>query len=187
MHRTGWMSLALAACALGFSAPAAAWDMAGTHAVLLHPREGSPVVLGSVSFQPQGERYGFTLKLEPARFKDFFLSMREFKCLEAPAEVQCHVPYPYPNPRTVAPGDLAWLEHALLFFYKTPRDFGAKLWNGIYYRLAPTEAGLVGTPQAVDLDHIGAPPDEPSIPPFGSAERHDIEASARWFHKLTIE
>ena len=53
---------------------------------------------------------------------------------------------PYPNRGTVSADDLAWLEHSLLFLFKAPRDFGARLWNGLYYRMTLTDAGIVGTP-----------------------------------------
>ena len=112
--------------------------------------------------------------------------MREFKCREGATEILCFVPYPYANPGRVSPDNLVWLEHALLFFYKAPRDFGAKLWNGVYFKLAMTEHGLVGTPQAVDLNLIGAPPANLDIPPYGPNERSDIAADARWFNRLTI-
>lgn len=143
--------------------------------------------MGTVEFEPVAEGYRYTLKLEPARFKDFFLSMREFKCVEAPAEIQCHAPYPYAHPRTVTPTDFAWLEHALLFFYKTPSEFGAKLWNGLYYRLEMTANGLVGTPQAIDLNQIAAPPTDLAVPPFDAASRTDIDPDARAFVRLVIE
>lgn len=178
----------LAALTALFAAPSAsAWELAGSHAVRLHPRSGAPIVIGTVEFRPVGGRLGFTLHLDHGTFKDFFLSMREFKCLEGDVEILCHVPYPYPNPGTVTAGDLAWLEHALLFLYKSPREFGAKLWNGIYYKLQLTPAGLVGLPQAVDLNQIGAPPADPDTPPFGPGERSDIPSGARWFDKLTID
>lgn len=165
-----------------------AWDLSGTRQVLLHGREGPPLALGTVRFTPAGDgRSAFVLTMAHEGFKDFFLSMREFKCVEAPKEVFCHVPYPYPQPGTVSATDLAWLEHALLFMFKTPSEFGAKLWNGIYFRLALTDQGLVGTPQAVDLNRISAPPADASVPPFRAALRDDIAPGARWFHRLTIE
>ena len=83
--------------------------------------------------------------------------------------------------------DLAWLEHALLFMFKTPSEFGAKLWNGVYFQLKATERGFEGRPQAVDLNRISAPPDRPGVPPFRSALRDDIAPGARFFNRLTIE
>ena len=41
---------------------------------------------------------------------------------------------------------LARLEHALLFMFKTRAEFGAKLWNGVYFQLTPTERGFEGWP-----------------------------------------
>jgi hypothetical protein len=97
------------------------------------------------------------------------------------------VPYPYAQPGTVSTTDLAWLEHSLLFMFKTPTEFGAKLWNGIYFQLKLTERGLEGTPQAVDLNRISAPPDQPGVPPYRAALRDDIAPGARFFNRLTIE
>ncbi len=160
----------------------------GSQTLRLHGRDGTAVTLGTVQFTPQpGGRSSFALQLDHAVLKDFFLSMKEFKCLEAPTEVFCHVPYPYPQPGSVAPNDLAWLEHSLLFMFKTPSEFGAKLWNGVYWQLKPTATGLEGLPQAVDLNHISAPPDQTSVPPYRRALRDDIPAGARWFQRLTID
>ena len=168
--------------------PAGAADLAGSRQVLLHGRDGARIHLGDVAFTPQADgRSGFVLTLRHEPFKDFFLSMKEFKCVESASEVFCHVPYPYPQPGTVSATDLAWLEHALLFMFKTPTEFGARLWNGIYFKLTPTERGFEGRPQAVDLNRISAPPDQPGVPPYRPALRDDIPAGARWFGRLTIE
>lgn len=185
----------LSTCALAalLAAPwvttaATAQPLQGSKTLRLHGRDGTPLVLGQVQFTPQADgRSAFRLQLDHAVFKDFFLSMKEFKCLQAPTEVFCHVPYPYPQPGTVAPGDLAWLEHSLLFLFKTPSEFGARLWNGVYYQLQATASGLEGLPQAVDLNRISAPPDRPGVPPFRPALRDDIPAGARWFQRLTID
>jgi len=174
-------------CLLALSAvPAAAWELNGTKTLAMHTREGGTVPIGTVSFVPEGDRYRFTLKLDTSRLTDHFLSMKEFKCLESPAEIQCHVPYPYTNPGTVAADDLTWLEHSLLFLFKAPRDFGAKLWNGLYYHMEVTGEGIVGTPQAIDLNLISAPPNDPSIPPYGIGERSEIAPGTRWFSSLSI-
>jgi hypothetical protein len=169
------------------SAGLAAEVLSGQKTITLHARDGRATPIGVVNFRPGPGGSSFELQLDHTRLKDFFLSMKEFKCLDGGAEVLCHLPYPYANPRTVRSDDLAWLEHALLFFFKTPQDFGARLWNGIYFRLQVSERGLVGTPQAVDLDLIGVPPADLEVPPFGPGERHDIDPGRRWFERLTIE
>lgn len=175
-------------CGLAAQLPATAQPLQGTRQLLLHNRDGGTVALGTVSFTPQADgRSAFALNLKHEAFKDFFLSMKEFKCVESPTEVFCHVPYPYPQPGTVSATDLAWLEHALLFMFKTPAEFGARLWNGVYFQLRATELGLEGRPQAVDLNRISAPPDKPGVPPFRPALRDDIAPGARFFNRLTLE
>lgn len=94
---------------------------------------------------------------------------------------------PYPNPGTITRNDLRWLEHSLLFLYKQPKDFGARLWNGLYYKMTLGEKGIVGMPQAVDLVQIGAPPADTSIPPYGPGDRSDITPDSRWIRSLSIE
>lgn len=159
----------------------------GQKTIALHSRDGQVSPIGTVNFEPQGENIRFTVKMDPLKLKDFFLSMREFKCAEGPGEIQCYVPYPYTQPGIISVNDFSWLEHNLLFFYKQPSDFGAKLWNGVYYRLKPTDKGLVGEPQAVDMGHIGVPPDNLNVPPFSPTDRSEMTPGARWFEKLTIE
>lgn len=172
--------------AIALALPAAAWELAGNKTLKLQTRDGQSIVLGTVEFTSKGEESTFSLHLDHARLKDFFLSMKEFKCLEG-EEIHCHVPYPYPNPGTVNRSDLRWLEHSLLFLYKQPKDFGARLWNGLYYRMQLNEKGIVGTPQAVDLVQIGAPPADNSVPPYGPGDRTDIPPNSRWISGLTIE
>ncbi len=183
-----WRTLLLCTLLLGVTMPAWSWDLAGTKSVVLHTRDGRQLAIGSVSFQPRDDgRTGFVLTMDRARFTDHFLSMKEFKCVEGDGEVFCHVPYPYPQPGTVAASDLAWLEHSLLFLFKLPGEFGAKLWNGIYFRLQPGDRGLVGTPQAIDLNLISAPPTQSAVAPYRPALRHDLPPGARWVTHLTIE
>jgi hypothetical protein len=169
-------------------AHAGGWPLPGTRTIVVTTAEGERIPVGSVQFTPgAGDSAGFKLTMDTARFTDYFLSMREFKCLPGTTEVVCHVPYPYPQPGVVTPANLAWLEHSLLFFYKLPREFGAQLWNGIYFRLRATESALVGTPQAIDLNLIGAPPDDPTVPPYGPAQRDDFAPGKRWLRSLSIE
>jgi hypothetical protein len=161
---------------------------AGTRHVTLHAKDGSRVDIGDVTFTPRPDgRIGFMLKVDTARFADHFLSMREFKCLPGSTEILCWVPYPYANPSHVGANDLAWLEHALLFMFKKPSEFGAQLWNGVYFELSVDGNRLVGTPQAVDLNRISAPPERGDVPPYGPKQRDAMQAGARWFQRLTIE
>jgi hypothetical protein len=160
---------------------------AGTKRVLLHARDGTSVEIAQAVFTPRSDgRIAFALKLDTSRFTDHFLSMREFKCLPGTNEILCVVPYPYPQPGHIAGHDLAWLEHSLLFMFKKPSEFGAQLWNGVYFKLAAQGEMLVGTPQAIDLNRIAAPPARADVPPFDAARRDDMPAQARWFNRLTI-
>lgn len=180
-----------AALALGLGLlvqPAPAWELQGSKAVVAHTRDQQRITLGRVHFEPRADGLvSFTVTLDAGRFSDHFLSMKEFKCIDGQTELVCHVPYPYPQPRTIRADDLAWLEHSLLFLYKLPREFGARLWNGLYFRLERTDQGLRGRPQAIDLNRISAPPDQPEQPPYRPAWRDDIAPGARWIESLTIE
>ena len=59
--------------------------------------------------------------------------------------------------------------------FKTPKNFGAVLWNGIYFKLELGANGFRGEPQAIDLNLIAAPPDKLDTPPYGIGERNPIE------------
>jgi hypothetical protein len=168
---------------------AQASDLSGEKALIAQTRDGASIRIGAVFFEPapQAGRTTFRVKMDHSVLRDYFLSMREFKCLPAEAEVSCYVPYPYVHPGTIAEGDLAWLEHNLLFLYKQPRDFGAKLWNGMIFKLMPTDKGFVGTPQAVDLNRISAPPEDLNALPYGEFDRDDFAPGARWVTGLRIE
>lgn len=183
--RRGLRAAVLAAAA---STPwAAAFELEGERRITLHARDGTAHEIGRVVFQRrEGGRSGFRLQLDHTHFTDHFLSMREFKCLAGTGEILCHVPYPHQMRAEVSAADLAWLEHSLLFLYKLPNEFGAKLWNGIYFKLTLTAHGLEGVPQAVDLNLISAPPAQAEVPPYRPALRDDIAPGARWFTKMSI-
>lgn len=179
----------LGVCAALSPTAACAFDFNGDKRLVAVFRDGSTQLLGKVSIAPapQAPEVTFKVKLDTAVLQDFFLSMREFKCLPASAEVTCVVPYPYAQPGKVTPTDLRWLEHNLLFLFKQPTDFGAKLWNGVIFKFSVTPGALVGTPQAVDLNLISAPPDDLTQPPFGPMEREPYAPGARWLSGLRIE
>jgi hypothetical protein len=167
---------------------AAGFDLEGDKQVFAVTRDGTQIAIGHVVFKrTTADVTQFKLQVESPLLVDHFLSMKEFKCLDSVSEVTCHVPYPYRNPQTITAGNLVWLEHSLLFLFKQPRDFGAKLWNGSYYQFEMVGHRLVGKPQAIDLNHISAPSDTPDIAPYTPDLRVDAAAGARWIDHLLIE
>lgn len=175
--------------ALWMAAPATvlAWTLEGVQTITAQTRDGQHIPMGTVKFTPMNDgSTAFAVTMNHANFTDYFLSMKEFKCLSSPAEVTCHVPYPYRQPGKITLDDLTWLEHQLLFLFKLPSEFGAKLWNGLYFRLQVTDQGLIGRPMAIDLNRISAPPDNLDVPSFGPDARDDISASARWMTSISI-
>ncbi|MBY8964904.1 hypothetical protein [Algiphilus sp.] len=159
----------------------------GVHAIALHASDGTKIVIGKVDFRTVGDETRFEVDIDRSVFTDYFLSMREFKCLAGENELQCRVPYPYASPNHMPEGSPIWLEHQLLFFYKPPDDFGANLRNGLIYSLQRTADGYAGTPTIVDLDVIAGPPDDLNVPPFPHALRFEGNPDDRWFSKLTVE
>lgn len=182
-------ALAVAVALLaGPGGSAAAFEFSGDHRVVALTGDGLRTVVADLNLSPQGDGSAtFTLRWRTERMTDHFLSMREFKCLPGGTEISCQVPYPYPHPRVVAAGRLTWLEHELLFLHKSPAEFGARLWNGLYFQLREEGPALVGTPMAVDLNEISAPPADASRPPYGPAQRHAVPEGARWLRELRIE
>lgn len=166
--------------------PGHAFELSGKKQLSLVTKDGKTLAIGTVTFAPPKDgKTGFTVDVDTGKFKTFFLSMRDFKCLEG-VELQCYVPYPYPTPGTVTKDDLSWLAHNLLFFWKTPTAYGAPLGNGLYYDLKVTDHGIEGTPQAIDLDAIASPPAKKDVPPYDKDARTTVEGNERWISKLTI-
>lgn len=167
---------------------AAGFDLEGTKQVFAVTRDGMRLALGHVQFtRTSSDVTQFKLTVDSPLLVDHFLSMKEFKCLDSASEVTCHVPYPYRNPNTITAGNLVWLGHSLLFLFKQPRDFGAKLWNGSYYQFEVAGQRLIGKPQAIDLNHISAPSDTPDIAPYTPDLRVDAAPGERWIDHLLIE
>lgn len=188
MGHDGQTLIALAA-ALSLSVAAAQSGLpVGEKSLVAVTRDGQKTRIGTVGFAPGSDgQSAFRVQMDHAVMRDHFLSMREFKCLPAAQEISCFVPYPYAHPGTVSANDFSWLEHNLLFFFKQPADFGAKLWNGMIFKFSLTPSGLVGKAQAVDLNRIGVPPQRPEEPPYGPIDRDDFSPGARWVQELRIE
>lgn len=185
---SGFAALGLAvASALAPVSVAKAQSLEGTKSIILNTGEGASIRIGTVSFTKAPGGYGFSVSLDTGVFSDYFLSMKEFKCIGGGPELMCLVPYPYKPGTTIQEAEFSWLEHSLLFMFKRPSDFGAKFWNGVYFQLTRTPRGLEGKPQAVDLNYISAPPTDLTVPPFKPALREDYSANSRWIRSIVIE
>ncbi|WP_067868508.1 hypothetical protein [Neptuniibacter marinus] len=157
----------------------------GKKQVLLVDKKGQEVLVGDITFSPEGEHSRYKLHMNHDKFKDFFLSMKEMKCLEGP-ELWCHLAYPYQQPHKVSSGDMSWLSHDLLFMFKKKKDFGANFWNGIYYDMRIDGESIRGEAQAIDLNVLASPPDDLNTPPIGIGERDEIDRNQRWLPDLII-
>lgn len=172
--------------ALICASPALAGPLDGEKRIVLVTRSGEAIPVGTISFTPRPDGSRFKVRIDPDRTTTYFLSMRNFRCI-AGDEVFCHVPYPYPLGETVTADRLDWLEHALLFLTKSHDEFGARFENGVYFRLRVEGDRLIGTPQGIDLDDIGSPPDDPTIPPYSTIDRSDMAEGDGWIARLVIE
>lgn len=169
-----------------FSAIALAGNpLMGEKKISLLDKSGVRLQVGTITFEQSGQKSHYQLDLDHSRFADYFLSMKEMKCLEGP-ELWCHLAYPYQQPHTVTSGDLRWLEHDLLFMFKTQKEFGANFWNGIYYQLEIKEGHITGKAQAVDLNFLASPPDDLSVPPITDTELDEIDEASRWLPIIEI-
>ena len=157
----------------------------GAKSVALLDKNGQRTVIGSITFTPKEGGSEYQLTLEREQFRDYFLSMKEMKCLEGP-ELWCHLAYPYEQPHKVTVDNLRWLEHDLLFMFKTPKEFGANFWNGIYYKMQIENGIIKGEAQAVDLNVLASPPDDLSVPPVGEAELDEVDRDKRWLPVIEI-
>jgi len=159
--------------------------LSGNKKIVLVDKKGNRTSIGSISFQPAGKESRYELHMDHSKFTDYFLSMKEMKCLEGP-ELWCHIPYPYKQPHNVTDTDLRHLEHDLLFMFKRKGEFGANFWNGIYYRMYIENGVITGEAQAVDLNLLASPPTDLRQPPISDAELDDIDKDKRWLPALEI-
>lgn len=172
---------------LGYSLPLlAAEPLSGNKHIYLIDIKGNELMIGDVGFSTKADKTYYQMHLDHSVFKDYFLSMKEMKCLEGP-ELWCHLPYPYLTPREISQTDLSCLAHDLLFMYKKKADFGANFYNGIYYQLSLNDGVITGIAQAVDLNLLASAPDNQTPAPITEAELDDVEENLRWLPKLEIK
>jgi len=177
--------VAMALLLLSISLTSVADALVGKKNISLVDKKGVEVVIGDITFYPQADGSRYELHMHHDKFKDYFLSMKEMKCLEGP-ELWCHLAYPYKQPHQVSTDDLRWLSHDLLFMFKKKEDFGANFWNGIYYQMQIDGGVIKGEAQAIDLNILASPPDDLGVPPIGAGDRDEIDRSQRWLPDLII-
>ncbi len=158
-----------------------------TRTISLLDKNNVKYEIGKIEFfDKNNTEHLFKIRIKYEKFKDFFLSMKEMKCLEGP-ELWCLIPYPHANPKTLSREHLAWLEHELLFMFKDKQSFGANFWNGIYYRLEWHEGVLTGDAYYVDLNKLASPPDDLATPPLGYYDLDRVDQNMRWLPQMIVE
>jgi hypothetical protein len=158
----------------------------GDYRVQLEDDQGQPYDLGVLTLGAAGsEGYSYRLVLQDAQFEDHFLSMRPFKCLRHPAQLVCHLPYPYPLRRTITNTDLVDLEYDLLFVHKTPQEYGIDAWNGLYFKLRTQDNGFVGELYETDLNVLQSPPEDEESRPIDPDELHEA-SDKHWPKRIVI-
>ena len=158
----------------------------GTKKINLLDNKGKKIFIGTINFSSKAEKIHYKIHLEHKLFTDYFLSMKEMKCLEGP-ELWCHLAYPYNNPRNITKTDFTWLAHDLLFMYKKSSEFGANFYNGIYYDFKLESGKLTGTAMALDLNLLAAPPEDQTQPPITEHDIDELEHTSRWLPTIEIK
>lgn len=158
-----------------------------TMAVKLIPLQGEAVTVAQLQLKAldKGE-YEYQFTMDKSLFSDHFLSMRPFKCLTAPQQMLCHLPYPYPKGNRISAQDMRNLEYDLLFIHRQSSDYGIDPWNGVYYQLALDEeqGKITGEVRAVDLDILASPPEAGVDYPIGADDLNETTPEANAFPQL---
>ena len=164
------------------------WSIAATaedtRRIYLVPANGDRIDVGALHLEQGG---AYRVVWDDARFGDFFLSMRPFKCLEGPEKLWCRVDYPYENNRRIGGDDLTDLEYDLLFVWKNAKDYGIDMWNGVYYKLAPAGAGWNGAMFEMDMNVLAAPPEDGNLRPIEPGMLDEGDPDSHWLPRIVIE
>jgi hypothetical protein len=146
------------------------------------------IEIGTVTFDGAGSTRQIKVSMHDPLYKDEFLSMRPFKCLESAVRYYCHLPYPYAWKGEITEADLTDLEYALLFVQKVPTAYGINLWDGIYYKLSLAADGkITGALHDIDMDNLASPPKDGSLRPITTDMINAAAANGQWLPTLSIE
>jgi hypothetical protein len=158
----------------------------GTKTIVLKSK-AETIAIGTIQFDGEGPSRTITATLNAELFRDHFLSMRPFKCLEG-EKFYCHLPYPYAWKGEVTETDLADLEYALLFVQKEPAAYGINLWHGVYYKLTlSTDGRISGTLHEVDMDVLASPPADGELRPITPDLLTRADPGGQWLPELIID
>lgn len=155
-------------------------------ALVLEPAAGPALAIGAVERSPDGDGARVRVEFDESLFEDHFLSMRPFRCLPVGEQLLCRLPYPYENRRRVSGDDLTDLEYELLFIGKSRSEYGIDVRDGLYWKLARSGDGYIGTPYAVDYAPLGVPPPAGELRPLKPDQLWEIEPGRAPFVRLRI-
>ena len=73
----------------------------------------------------------------------------------------------------------------MLFLHKTPQEYGINAWNGLYFKLAENDEGLVGELRETDLNVLQAPPEDGDLRPINPHELYE-PSDKHWPRRVLI-
>ena len=158
----------------------------GERTVTLESPSGEQVIIGTISIQPDGDKFAFDFTLNESVMGDHFLSMRPFKCLDGET-MYCHLGYPYDKKSEFGAAHFTDLEYEFLFIVRSPNDYGIDPYHGRYFVLKEQDGALVGEVRAVDLDILAAPPEDGIVYPITEAELDSIALETERFPNIRIQ
>jgi hypothetical protein len=168
---------------------AQAFELAGTHPIVLSNAQGEKQIIGTVSFTPQaGGRAAFKIAIDD-KLGEFFLAMRPFRCLTGSRQRLCHFPVEREMP-VISAEDLEPLEYALMFMRTAPTSLHVDPFNGIFYRLRMTSEGIQGRLHDLNMDPFITPdsvPPDRRRRPVRPADLSLGDESTHWLPYLRIE
>jgi hypothetical protein len=181
--------LMLLSATLCFTSPLGASPLhPGSKTITLVAEDGSQLPIGVAEFSKSTNGVAFTTTMTGARFGDYFLSMRPFRCIDTAQERLCHQPYPYALVREISADDLTALEYELMFIFQTPDQFNSvDAWNGLYYKLRIEGDSLIGDLHAVDLNLIMAPPEKGEMRPIKQNDLTAMDADSHPYYRVVIK
>lgn len=186
--RPAVLTLAILASVALFVPQAVADLVNGTKTVTLFTADGEKQVIGQVELKPGADGTEAAFSLGAPEFENKFLSMRPFQCLTDPKEWWCHLEYPWGLRKHISKDDLTDLEYQLLFLFKPPSSFGVDAWNGLYFKLAVEDDGVIrGDVHEVDLNELAVEPKEEFARPITPSLLTKVKPTSHRFARIEIK